>query len=465
MNELRYRLLNSFKEFTLYFFYCQNKKPFTTSEHHNILFNKGHDIVLGKSKNLILNIAPRYGKTEIMVKMFIAWSLARNPKSKFIHLSYSDTLALDNSSAVKDLINSAEYQMLFPYVEIKKDTSAKEKWYTTAGGGVLARSSSGQVTGFGAGNTNFDDEISEFGGAIIIDDPIKPDDANSDTLRERVNNKFDTTLRNRVNSRETPIIIIMQRLHPNDLCGYLLEKEPDEWEHITMPVIKPDGSALWVNKHSLEELNKMRENLGTVFETQYMQNPIPKDGYLLPIQDLRLFLKNRGAELISRLCFIDPAEKNGDFMAVIFMQVELLEGKFNAHIYDLILSNKGFEYLSEIVHERCVETDVQEVIFEKNGVGLATGIKLKSLNEGNYRLTPYHTTENKQAKILNNYEFVSRHYSFPSSYNDNLEHRLFINQLTSYSKGGINKNDDAIDVICSSAKILKIKYKKYFEIK
>lgn len=465
LNELRGILLKDFKAFVVFIYEKINKKKFNVNSHHNDLFEIGQRIVSGSCRKLILNIAPRYGKTEVMVKMFIAWSLARNPSARFIHLSYSDSLALDNSSEIKDIILSDVYQWLFPYVQIKSDTKAKEKWYTTEGGGVLARSSSGQVTGFGAGQTNFDNEIIDFGGAIIIDDPIKPDDAMSDILRERVNNKFDSTIRNRVNSRETPIIIIMQRLHPNDLCGYLLEKEPEIWEHVCMPVIKSDGSALWNDKHTIEELELMKENLGFVFETQYMQNPIPKDGYLLPIQDLRLFSKNRGAELISRLCFIDPAEKNGDFMAVIFMQVELLEGKFNAHIYDLILSNKGFEYVSDLVHARCVETDVQEVIFEKNGVGLATGIKLKSLNEGNYRLTPYHTTENKQAKIMNNYEFVLRHYSFPSNYNDKLEHRSFINQLTSYSHGGVNKNDDAIDVVCSSAKILKIKYKKYFEIK
>ena len=70
---------------------------------------------------------------------------------------------------------------------------------------------------------------SDFAGAIVIDDPIKPEDALSETIRERVNNRFESTIRNRVNSRNTPIIIIMQRLHEHDLCGYLHEIEPEEW--------------------------------------------------------------------------------------------------------------------------------------------------------------------------------------------------------------------------------------------
>ena len=83
----------------------------------------------------------------------------------------------------------------------------------------------------------------DFAGAIIIDDPIKPEDALSDTVRERVNNRFETTIRNRVNSRKTPIIIIMQRLHEHDLCGYLQEIEPDEWTVITLPCITYDADG------------------------------------------------------------------------------------------------------------------------------------------------------------------------------------------------------------------------------
>src|SRR5690554_1255143 len=270
----RSKLLNDFSFFTRYFFRAHHGRKFDVAEHHKVLFKKGEEVARGDIKKLILNIAPRYSKTEIMVKMFIAWSLANNPKARFIHLSYSDSLALDNSEEIKNLIESDIYQYFFPWVKISKSSRAKNKWYTTENGGVLARSSSGQVTGFGAGQVDFENELIEFGGAIIIDDPIKPDDANSDAIREAVNTKFDTTIRNRVNSRNTPIIIIMQRLHPQDLCGYLLDKE-DDWTVVRMPVIKENGEALWPEKHTIEELRAMEKTLGSIFLTQYMQDPEP----------------------------------------------------------------------------------------------------------------------------------------------------------------------------------------------
>lgn len=153
----RSKCLNDFSFFVCYFFKKLQGKKFTINEHHQQMFEIANQIDRGEIQKLLLNIAPRYSKTEVMVKMFIAWSIAKNPSARFIHLSYSDSLALDNSSEIKDIINSFEYQELFPYVKIKTDAKAKNKWYTTDGGGVLARSSAGQVTGFGAGQTDFED--------------------------------------------------------------------------------------------------------------------------------------------------------------------------------------------------------------------------------------------------------------------------------------------------------------------
>ena len=81
---------------------------------------------------------------------------------------------------------------------------------------------------------------SDFAGAMLSTNPIKPEDALSETIRERVNNRFESTIRNRVNSRNTPIIIIMQRLHEHDLCGYLQEIEPEEWTVLSLPCIWHD---------------------------------------------------------------------------------------------------------------------------------------------------------------------------------------------------------------------------------
>jgi hypothetical protein len=161
-----------------------------------------------------------------------------------------------------------------------------------------------------------------FGGAIIIDDPIKPEDADSEVMREKVNQRFDSTIRNRVNSRNTPIIIIMQRLHPNDLCGHVLEKEPGVWTVISLPAIQErmeNGvkiqSALWPHKHTLEELLHLKKINDIVFERQYQQNPKPKEGLLFAEDDLNFYNpKTTDVEKLAeyRMSYIDPADEGGD---------------------------------------------------------------------------------------------------------------------------------------------------------
>ncbi|MEG2495582.1 MAG: hypothetical protein RSB32_07795, partial [Mucinivorans sp.] len=222
--------------FTRYMFHQKTGNKFIVGDHHRIICDALDKVINGEIKRLIINIAPRYGKTELAVKNFIAYGLAVNPKSRFIHLSYSDDLVLDSSKEIQQTVTAEYYQQLFPATQV--DSRNTKKWYTSAGGGLYAVSAAGQVTGFGAGQVDTEqqnmDEFttsseSIFAGAIVIDDPIKPEDALSDNVRERVNNRFETTIRNRVNSRNTPIIIIMQRLHEHDLCGYLQDIEPDEW--------------------------------------------------------------------------------------------------------------------------------------------------------------------------------------------------------------------------------------------
>ena len=254
--------------FTRYIFKENTGNKFEVAEFHRTLANTLHKVHNGEIKRLIINIPPRYGKTELAVKMFIAWTLAKNPMAKFIHLSYSDSLALDNSSMTKEYINSDAFQSIWD-LQLKKDSQSQKKWYTTEGGGVYATSSGGAITGFGAGS----------GGAIIIDDPLKPDDALSDVRRSFINNRYNTTIRSRVNDRDVPIIVIMQRLHEDDLSGYLLDGgSGEQWHHLKLAALDDDNNALWPEKHSFEELEAIRQADRYTFSGQYLQIPSPPEG-------------------------------------------------------------------------------------------------------------------------------------------------------------------------------------------
>jgi len=261
--------------FTRYMFRARRGFDFIVNSHHRAIEAALMRVFLGLSTRLIINVPPRYSKTELAVVNFMAWAMGHAPDAEFIHTSYSGGLAANNSFMAKLLVESAEYARIFPSGPIlRTDSKAKNDWRTTLGGVVYAQGSGGTITGFGAGKLR-----EGFGGAIIIDDPHKPVEANSDAMRGNVIDWFGNTLESRKNSPQTPIILIMQRLHEADLSGFLLAGGNGEtWEHVTFPAIGPEGKALWPAKHSIETLRIMERASPYVFAGQYQQRPAPLAG-------------------------------------------------------------------------------------------------------------------------------------------------------------------------------------------
>lgn len=309
---MRKRLLSSQIAFTKFFFRARGE-VFIPGDHHPQIEEALLKVEQGIIKNLLITIAPRFGKTQIATIDWPARCIAKNPRAKFIHLSYSDDLALDNSGKCRETIGSKEYQELWP-VKIKPDSDSKKKWYTEQGGGMYATAAGGPVTGFGAGSLadvvdgTEEDEFEDFFagrqeedidpnlfyGAIIIDDPIKVDDAYNERAREIVNKRLNSTIKNRRNSRNTPIIVIMQRLHPDDLSGFILNGGMgEEFHHLNLTAIvdfkQPTERSLWPAKHTLEELKQMLEADHDVFMAQYMQDPSPEEGVFFKREWFRRF--------------------------------------------------------------------------------------------------------------------------------------------------------------------------------
>lgn len=252
----------------------RRRKGFTWQEarHHKIICDALMRVYRGECKRLIINVPPRYSKTELAVVNFIAWAFGKVPDAEFIHASYSGTLAINNSAAVRSVVQHEAYAEIFPDMELGSD--AKAHWTTTAGGVMYATGTGGTITGFGAGKHR-----EGFGGAIIIDDPHKADEANSDVIRKGVIEWFQNTLESRKNSPDTPIIVIMQRLHEKDLAGWLLGGGNGEtWENVCLPVWNDDGTPLWPEKHDADTLRRMEKAAPYVFAGQYRQRPAPPAG-------------------------------------------------------------------------------------------------------------------------------------------------------------------------------------------
>lgn len=446
---LRSWVLSDSLHFARYFFKLMNGgKKFVVGKHHRMICDKLNDVLTGKTRRLIINIAPRYSKSELVSRNFIAMGLAINPAAKFIHLSYSGDLALGNSVAVKDIVKSEDYQRLFG-VEIAVGTDTKSQWNTTKGGGLYATSSLGQVTGFGAGAIENEGDDWQFGGAIVIDDPIKPADALSDNNREAVNLHFETTIRNRVNSRNTPIIIIMQRLHEHDLCGYLMELEPDGWEVLSVPCISynEDGEeeALWPFKHTIEELHKIESANQFVFDTQYMQNPKPLEG--LMYSKLRTY-EVLPMEQSIRKNYTDTADKGADFLCSV-CYVETPSGMY---VTDVLYTDKPMEYTEVKTAEMLLINGTQLVKVESNngGEGFARNVEKNVRMQGTpvalkMRFTSFFQGLNKNVRIFSHSAEVQNLIFFPSDWETRWPQ--FAQAVKGYRKVGRNAHDDAPDVL------------------
>lgn len=457
-------LLSSSLRFTQGMFAYMNKTPYIVGEHHSRICKALDDVVKGKTRKLIINIAPRYGKTLLVSQMFIAYGLALNPKAKFLHLSYSGSLVQDNSMAIKDIVTSEYFNAVFG-ISLSKGKNAKSRWDTIEGGAVYATSTLGQITGFGAGLTDSEEKIDDedesnkvidefmseynpdgFSGAIVIDDPLKPDEALSETVRERINLRFETTIRNRVNSRKTPIIIVMQRLHEHDLCGYLQEIEPDDWTVLSLPAISYKGGqeiALWSHKHTIEELYKIKNANSYVFETQYMQNPKPLEGLLY-----REFKTYDVIPIYSKAVkknYTDTADTGSDF----FCSINYEEHSDACYVTDVIYTKKTMEYTEQALAQMLSKNRTQYALIESNNGGRIFRRNVEKITReyGNLSTTfvDFTQSKNKQVRIFSYSNEVNNLIIFPKDW----ERRWpeFANNVKHYRKEGINQNDDAEDVL------------------
>lgn len=280
--------------FARYFFPEREGMQLITGPHHALVCATLDMVLRGEITRLLITLPPGYSKTELAVVNFIAKGFQVNPAAKFIHATFSDELASENSDKIRRLIELPDFQELAA-VAVRMDSKAKDRWQTTDGGGMLAKASGGPITGFRAGRMDKD----RFTGALVIDDPLKPDDGFSPARRNAVNLRATNTFRSRVAHEGVPIIVIMQRLHSDDFAGHLLTGGTGEqWHHLNLPVLinradpyppewthgipiqhdLPDG-PLWPEKHSIAEIEVLKADAYT-FASQYMQRPVTIEGAL-----------------------------------------------------------------------------------------------------------------------------------------------------------------------------------------
>lgn len=474
---LRLEMLSSLEKYTKAMFKAQYHRSFAMNFHHKLIFEALQDVVDGKCTRLIINMPPRYSKTETVIKSFTSWCFALNPKCKFLHLSYSDLLVNDNSATIRGIMMEPLYKTLFPNSALEKEKGSATRWKTEKGGEFYAVSTQGQVTGFGAGlvdvdpsevsydDLTFDKNLNDvlglieaktniFNGAILIDDPMKPEDGESELVRERINTRFESTIRNRVNSRNTPIIIIMQRLHENDLCGYLMDKEPDEWRILSLPAIQIDENgnekALWPMKHTLEELHRMREVNPVIFDTQYMQDPKPKEGLMYP-DGFKTYKPEQlpfGKDSLKKWNYTDTADTGADSLCSICF----IDTPENVYITDILFTKDPMEITEPAQARMLAKNNTVRARIESNngGRGYARSVKRILRTEmHNYKcaIETFTQTHNKFSRIFTLSANVVSDILFPEGWDKRWP--VFASSILSYRKDNKRKSqhDDAADAL------------------
>lgn len=311
-------------DFARWYFPEREGMEFIEGPHHRVICSTLDRVLAGEMTRLIITLPPGYTKTEAAVVNFIAKGFHLNPKARFIHATFSDDLARENSDKVKSLIALEGYQRV-QEVGIRHDSSAKDRWKTTANGGMLAKAAGGPITGFRAGYM----DRTAFTGALVIDDPLKPDDAFSPTKRKTVNQRATNTFRSRLAHDDVPIIVIMQRLHSDDFVGHLLTGGTGEkWHHLNLPVLIDNAESypvewthgipvshdlpngpLWREKHDESEIEVLKADAYT-FASQYMQRPVSIEGALFNMDGFKWWKDLPPIEYYS--IYADTAQKTGE---------------------------------------------------------------------------------------------------------------------------------------------------------
>lgn len=261
-------------------------KPYAHNWHIDAIAHQLARIHAGETRRLIVNIPPRHLKSLTVTIAYTAWVLGHDPTKEIICVSHSKDLAREHANSFLRIVESPWYRRLFPALQVAKRGRRITELKTTHGGFRLATSIEGAVLGRGAD-------------LIVIDDPIQPLAALSAAERAKVKTFYDQTLYTRLNNKKTgAIILVMQRLHEDDLVAHV--EAIDKWEKLQIAAIAPQpetyalgahsgdlyrrltGELLHPARESQEILEQIRRTMGgRGFQAQYQQEPVPQDGNII----------------------------------------------------------------------------------------------------------------------------------------------------------------------------------------
>ena len=432
-----------------FFFYCHLKAPDFYKYDRAFLVDLCNDLqefMENEDEVLILNLPPRHGKSRTVGNL-VEWLLGRDPKTKIMTGSYNEMLSTTFSKNVRNSIQEEKadaekiiYNDIFPGIKIKHGDGAMNLWSLEGGyNNYLATSPGGTATGFGCS-------------LMIIDDLIKnSEEAFNENVLEKQWDWFTQTMLSRL-EEGGKTIIIMTRWASGDLAGRALKHYAEEGKrvkHITMKAVQEDGSMLCDEILSHKSyLSKARAMGPEIASANYQQEPIDLKGRLY--SSIKTYEKLPTDLFTSIRNYTDTADTGSDYLCSINYGVYEKE----AYILNVIYTKEPMEITESAVAKMQFENNVSIADIESNngGRGFARAVEriLKEKYTSNRtRISWFHQSKNKQARILSNATWVMDHIYFPKNWVDRWPE--FAKAILTYQKEGKNKYDDGPDALTGVA--------------
>jgi predicted phage terminase large subunit-like protein len=386
--------LTSFTEFA--FGVVRPDISFKPNWHFEAVTHKLSEVASGDVRRLIITLPPRNLKSLCASVALPAWFLGRNPAERVVVVSYSDVLARTHANDFRLLVNHPIYQASFPAMRLERDTDREIT--TTKRGKRIATSIEGTLTGLG-------------GNLIIIDDPIKLGDAMSESVRTRVIEWYRSTLLSRADDKKAArIVLVMQRVHQDDLAGYL--QEQGGFEVLNLPAIaqrdetyylgdgriydRQKGELLHPEHEPAHVLAELKREMGPIaFSAQYQQSPIPPGGaiikrkWLTPYDDISA---QSGDRIIMSWDIALSEAETGDYSACVV----LLRREEVFYILEVIRGRFPFDRLKRKVMEVKRRYGSSTLLIDSP---ISRGL-IQSLCEQSINVTPYKPDTDKQARVI-----------------------------------------------------------------
>jgi predicted phage terminase large subunit-like protein len=395
---------------------------------------------LGKIKRLIINVPPRSLKSLMCSVAFPAFVLGHDPTKRLIVASYSADLAIKHGNDFRTGVNSAEYGAIFPAMRISAMKNTQSEVVTTLNGFRFAISVDGTLTGRG-------------GDIIIIDDPIAALAALSQKSREHVVDWYFNALLSRLDDKQNgAIVLVMQRLHEDDLAGVLL-RGSDEWTVLSLPAIADQdedipigngqvhfrraGDVLHPQREPREVLESLRAQLGPeTFAAQYQQQPVAPGGAMIKRASVRRYDQlPASGQIIQSWDAANKQDEENDYSVCTTWLIH--ENKY--YLVDVLRGRFDFPTLRRKVSEQAKLHKASQVLIEDAGFGTALIQELKTADLSVIAVKPEYDKKIRMAIQAGKFENGQVFFPHEASWLRDLEDELF-----AFPNG---RHDDQVDSI------------------